>query len=276
MIKIHVGKYFDIHQIAISGQCFRMTRVMGKKNTFTYGYRTIYKDHYIEVYQNAGEEYIYVTCSEEIFNKVWAEYFDLTTDYNDYATRLKNMNDTYINMAFEYGSGIRILRQDKFEMLISYIISQQKRIPNIMETVENLSKKYGRKLSDEFTGVTFYSFPDAETILAGGLDGLGDLKLGYRDKYIIDACQKVKKQGIEWFSGPNAYDRALEIKGVGAKVANCYTLFGCHDLTRFPVDTWIKKILAREYPGGLYLPGCRDFAGLIQQYMFYYERNTAI
>lgn len=262
---------FDIRQIADSGQCFRMIPVTtGNKH----GYRTIYKGHYVEVYQESGSNKVEVSCDEDTFNNVWREYFDLDTDYSSYADRLIMLNDNYITKAYQYGKGIRILKQDPFEMLISYIISQQKRIPNIMATVEKLCKVYGTKVMDEFTKKEYYTFPNSDEILSD-VSKLDDLKLGYRDKYIIAACEDVRSVGIEWFTKGNVYERAMTVKGVGPKVANCYALFGCHQLNRFPIDTWINKILSREYPGGINLTGCEDFAGLIQQYMFYYERSIS-
>lgn len=269
MITIEVGNNFNIQQIADSGQCFRMVKVPINGKV---GYKTIYKEHYIEIYQDSCSSTIEASCDLETFKNIWEDYFDLKVNYSDYENRLLGLNDKYITNAYNYGKGIRILRQEPFETLISFIISQQKKIPNIMKTVDNLCNVYGTKLEDKFTGKKYYTFPSAEDILSD-ISKLDDLKLGYRDKYIIDACENVKRLGIEWFSTVDVYNRALTIKGVGAKVANCYALFGCHDLSRFPVDTWINRILLREYPEGLYLTNCQDFAGLIQQYMFFYERS---
>lgn len=272
---IDVEDNFDIKQIADSGQCFRMFEVYrGNKESIDgiKTFNTVHNGNYIEISQGPNKQFIEVSCDEKTFNDIWYMYFNMDADYAKIKQRLTELNDAYIYTAYEFGSGIRILRQDAFEALISFIISQQKRIPSIMEAVGNISKLCGTNLKDEFTGRHYTTFPSPQQIL-DKRDKLHTLKLGYREEYIIDACTRVLAQGIEWFTGENAYDRALQIKGVGPKVGNCYTLFGCHQLDRFPIDTWINKILAREYPNGLNLGDCEDIAGIIQQYMFFYERN---
>lgn len=257
--------YFNLKDIANSGQCFRFLKVEESDSGL---YRTIYKDHYLELEEK--DDKLCISCDKDTWDKVWINYFDLDSNYDGYARKIRELDDgyEYIKKAFEFSKGIRILRQDSFEMLISYIISQRNRIQKISMAVENLSEAFGKKLRDQFTGKEFYSFPD-EKELSTSVSDYKELKLGYRDKYVAEAVNEVRKYGIDYF---NTFDRVKKIYGVGDKVANCYLLFGRHDISRFPVDVWIERILNNEFGGVLDLRPFTEFAGIVQQYMFYYER----
>lgn len=255
--------YFNLAQIADSGQCFRFKKLLDNK------YRIIYRDNYLEIEEDTDR--LIISCDEDTWNKVWIKYFDLDIDYSKYADKIRNLDSQYeyIKNAFEHSKGIRILRQDSFEMLISYIISQRNRIPKIASSVENLSEKFGRELRDRFTDKMFYSFP-TENELPTNIRDYADIKLGYRDEYVASAVYNVRKYGIDFY---DTLDKVKNLYGVGDKVANCYLLFGRHDITRFPVDVWIQRILDREFDGYLNLNPFKEFAGIVQQYMFYYERT---
>lgn len=263
--QINKPDYFNITQIADSGQCFRFTKLDKNK------YSTVYKENYLEIEER--EDKLLISCDLETWNKVWIKYFDLDTDYSKYADILNNLGSDYdyIKRAFEYSKGIRILRQDSFEMLISYIISQRNRIPKIATSVERLSRAFGKELKDKFTGKIFYSFPN-EHELSTNINDYADIKLGYRDEYVACAVSEVRKNGIDFY---NTLDKTKSLYGVGDKVANCYLLFGRHDITRFPIDVWIQRILDREFDGYLSLNPFKEFAGVVQQYMFYFERNMS-
>ena len=219
--------------------------------------------------------------------------FDLGTDYDAFRKAI-NPRDAYLKRAADFGQGVRILRQDLWEMIITFIISQQQTIPSIRRRVEDLSHTYGSRLP---VPGTFYSFPSPEQLSAASLEDLLAMKLGYRAKYIKRACEDACSGRLDLSSlGSLSYEDAMDyltgFYGIGEKVANCICLFGLHHIDAFPVDTWIRKILMNRYAPKSRLPKdlpqsrvCealirkhfsryRGFAGVMQQYIFYYERNA--
>lgn len=202
----------------------------------------------------------------------WRSYFDLDTDYGRIKERLA-AKDAGIKPALEYGSGIRILKQDPFETLISFIISQNNNIPRIRKNIESICERYGKKIE----GSHLHAFPDAETLASAKLQDLMDMKLGYRAPYIIETAQKYIEDGC-----PSCRDELLGFTGVGPKVANCIMLFGLRDTAAFPIDTWVRHIMNDMY--GFDEKDSRgmqafaeekfgDLAGYAQQYLFYYYRE---
>ena len=172
----------------------------------------------------------------------------------------------------EYGRGIRILRQDGWEALCSFIISQNNNIPRIKKIIENMSKTFGEKIGDDL-----YAFPTAKALYEAGEDKIFELKTGFRAKYIYDAAKKVANGEIDLslidkMPTKDALEYLMQIKGVGLKVASCALLFGFNKTDAFPVDVWVKRVLEKYYPNGLDLDNLGDYAGMIQQYLFYYER----
>ncbi|MEY8337450.1 DNA glycosylase [Lachnospiraceae bacterium 62-35] len=279
--------FFDLKQIADSGQCFRMAPLIGQEGD---GFRIISRGRLLDVFQQKRTFSFH--CSEEDM-PYWEEYFDLKTDYGKIAASAA-LEDTYLQKAALFGSGIRILRQEPWEMIITFIISQQKTIPKIKESVELLSRTYGKKLS--CAGHTFYAFPSPEELSSASLDELLSLKLGYRAKYIYHICQDAISGRLDLHSLSSmdyfqAMDYLTGFYGIGRKVADCICLFGLHHINAFPIDTWIQKILLREYYQPLYeaIPkkhlyqkivrdhfSCYEgFAGVMQQYIFYYERYSS-
>ena len=205
--------------------------------------------------------------------------------------------DDYLSRAAAFGSGIRILNQDLWEMVITFIISQQKTIPAIRALVETLSEKYGtrHKIPPTVSGY-YYAFPSPEELNRASLDDLLALKLGYRAKYIKQTCEDVCSGKLDLdrlmkLNYADSMEVLLSCYGIGVKVANCICLFGLHHIGAFPVDTWIKKILLREYAPKSHCTGhvpetrlCEaliaenfskypGFAGVLQQYIFFYERD---
>ena len=170
-------------------------------------------------------------------------------------------NDDFLKAAYEFGSGIRILRQDLWEVIISFIISQNNNIPRIKKSI--------KRLCDENNG----KFPEWYDLI--NMD-LADKGLGYRDEYIRNACyaRATTFTDDDLESGyANAKAQLMKIKGIGEKVANCILLFSLHYLDSFPVDTHIRKIIDREYDGELPDWAFGKYAGLLQQYLFYYSLN---
>jgi len=219
-----------------------------------------------------------LSCDEDEYESIWKEYFDMDTDYSGIMNMVDN-EDQFLKEAVRYGSGIRILRQDPWEMLISFIISQRKSIPAIRTSVERLSALCGDEI-DTPRGIR-YSFPAAERIAAlseGELDSCG---LGYRSRYISEVAKRAAFGELDVYSMGQLTDtelkeRLLGLTGVGVKVANCVMLFGYHRIDAFPEDVWIKRALSSYYPDGFpydRYPGC---GGVMQQYIFFYSRNGHI
>ncbi len=268
---LRISDDFEPDRIAESGQCFRWTK------TDDSTYRII-----------AGKSCLYITasgngcydldCSEEEYNSFWSDYFDFQEDYRSIREKIDPEKDPFLWRAAEQEKGIRILRQDPWEMLITFIISQNKNIPGICSCVESLSEKCGERKIDS-KGKQYYAFPEPAEILAFSESDLTACKLGYRTKYVYAAAKAVMS-GIIGFNGLSEADEKAAIPeltglfGVGIKVANCVSLFGLHHLNAFPIDVWIKRILAREYPDGYPFDQYSPYNGVYQQYMFAYYRHT--
>lgn len=202
--------------------------------------------------------------------KLWTDYFDLDRDYASICKTLQS--DSYLNKAINEYSGIRILKQDEWEALCSFIISQNNNIPRIKGIIERLCIAFGEDL-----GNGDFSFPSAEKLAVLTVEDLSPLRSGFRAKYIIDAAQKVTSGEVNLkkmltCDMDEARTELIKIKGVGAKVAECTLLYGCGRVEAFPVDVWVRRIMAELYPEGL--PACtKDVEGIAQQYLFHWRRN---
>lgn len=259
-------KDMDLAQIADSGQCFRMERLgAGYYSLVAFG-------KYLEIHQE-GEEFLF-SCTEEEFGEVWAEYFDLETDYGKIKDSVDE-EDSYLKAAVAYGHGIRILRQDLWEMIISFLISQNNNISRIRNSVALLCKRVGEEKKG-INGVVYYTFPQADAIVQAGMEILGTLGLGYRDKYIFKIAQAAEEGSLDLESlGHRDYETAhrelMSQYGIGRKVADCICLFGLYHTEAFPLDTHVKKIVEAHYPQGFPAGRYQGYAGILQQYMFYYD-----
>lgn len=278
-------KNFNLQQIADSGQCFCIEPVAPSS------YCLLSRGKYARIHQEDDTVILMCAPGDQAF---WESYLDIATDYEAIINSV-NPDDTYLCQAADYGRGIRILRQDPWEMIITFIISQQKTIPKIREAIKALSKAYGTRCTN-FCGEAYWAFPTPQQLSRATLDELKAMKLGYRAKYIYQTCQDAvsKKLDLEALSQMN-YDEAMsylmQFYGIGEKVANCICLFGLHHVEAFPVDTWIQKILDKEYWRPEYegFPKSRRYAamvwdhfgmyqgcaGIMQQYIFFYERSRA-
>lgn len=265
------NKNFNIKQIADSGQCFRMNQTAHN----THG--LIAFNRYIEL-QQLEDDVIEISCSEKDYELIWKDYFDLEFDYGTIVDRLIDDPDDFLRKAASYGSGIRILRQDPFETLISFIISQNKNIPSIKSCIERICEAYGERQSDSSKGVVYYTFPKPEILADAKKEDLRALKLGYRDEYIIGAARAVASGKID-LNALIACDNDVAVKslkslrGVGDKVANCVSLFGLHHIEAFPIDVWMKRVLSEYYQDKFDPTQYNGYAGIIQQYMFFYIRH---
>lgn len=269
----NVGKSFNIGQILECGQCFNFVKIEDNYYKLTAFNKVLYV-------KQQGDNVTLFPCTKDDFDNIWSHYFDLTRDYDSIKEVLRH--DNVLNKAIPYGEGIRILNQEHFECLISFIISQNNRIPMIKNVIKNLSETYGEKIDDGF------SFPTAEVLQSVEQEKLRECKTGFRDKYILDASSKVYNNEInlteiEKLKTNDLSEKLMEIKGVGVKVANCVTLFSYGRGDSFPVDVWIKRAVETLYFDGE--QKSKDYikkfgedkfmenSGLAQQYLFNYALN---
>ena len=247
---------FDIEQIANSGQCFRITQIAPETWTIKALGRTLCI--------TKGNEYIF-DCSEEEFTSIWHNYFDLSSDYSIYKRIIRSSGDKYLINAINYGYGIRILRQDLWETIVSFIISQQNNIVRIKSIIE--------QLCHPFDGV----FPSPALLKDFCENDFKLLGLGYRAKYVYNMVKAVLNGEIDLnylktLSTQDVIKYLQKFNGIGAKVANCIALFSLHKIDAFPIDVWIKRIIDKYYNGKFPIKKYASFAGIVQQYMFFYER----
>lgn len=253
---------FDIKQIAKSGQCFRIDE------TGDGSYRIIAFNRFINVRQNGNE--IDFSCNEEDWNNIWRSYFDMDTDYCAIGKMIADSRDEYLIAAYKYGSGIRILRQELWETIISFMISQNNNIARIKTIIDRICTMAGIEIAD---GV--YAFPGPNDVDPKMFMDKS-LGLGYRSEYLRD-MYSFAQDNPKWpeslysLSYENAMEELMKMYGIGRKVADCICLFGLHHIDAFPIDTHIKKIFARHYPKGFDIKRFPQAAGIVQQYMFYYD-----
>ena len=212
----------------------------------------------------------FIGMDKDDFENIWSPYFDLERDYGELCRRFTA--DPYLAEAVDTCRGIRLLRQEPWEAICSFIISQNNNIPRIKGIIDRLCRLLGEPL-----GGDDYSFPSAEKIAEAGIDALAPIRAGFRAKYIIDAAEKVANgeidiQKIYSLTIDEGRDELIKIKGVGEKVAQCSLLYGFGKIDAFPVDVWVKRIMSELYPDGL--PECTNgVRGIAQQYLFHWRRN---
>jgi N-glycosylase/DNA lyase len=277
---------FDIEQILECGQCFNFEK-LGEKE-----YVLIAKGRLLHIMQDS-DKIIFFNTDKNTFDNIWVPYFDLDRDYDQIKKWLTENEKSLLNKsgvlekAIIDKSGIRILNQELFETLISFIISQNKQIPHIKQIVNTLSVKYG-KLAGEVNGKEYYCFPTLDQLSKVTDHEIRLCKTGFRAPYIINACEKlldgtvIEKRLIEADSG-QAIEELMLIKGVGSKVASCVALFALSKRNAFPIDVWVKRIMEKiyfeketpkkeiaEFADKLY----GEYGGYAQQYLFYYGRDN--
>lgn len=256
---------FDIRQIHMSGQCFRMEET-GQEH-----FRILAGNRYLELEQQGENCEFY--CTQKDFDEFWSDYFDLAGDYAGCIASI-DPEDSYLGEAARLGSGIRILRQDLWEMVITFLISQQNHIARIRRCVENICFRYGEEMEQD--GCRYYAFPTPQALAGASEEELRDCNLGYRSKYVLRTAQAVAegKVDLERVAGMEylaARQELLKLYGVGEKVADCICLFGMHCLEAFPVDTHIRQALDKHYPEGFPMEQYAGRQGVMQQYIFYRE-----
>ncbi|MBO7148298.1 MAG: DNA-3-methyladenine glycosylase 2 family protein [Clostridia bacterium] len=274
-VKVSCLDDFDISQIFDCGQAFRFLPV----GDDPYHIGGVAFGRYVEFIQDGSTLTIKNSTLDE-FERIWKRYLALDLDYSHIKRELVEAFTTQgdsgvLSRAMQVGHGIRLLRQEPWECLCSFIISQNNNIPRIRKIIDALCKRYGERT--EFEGRDYYSFPTPEAIAGAGVDAIFELRTGFRAKYIHDAALAVSENRLvlnELFSLDTAeVERALcSVKGVGPKVAACVMLFSLEKYDAFPIDVWVKRILEKYYPDGLDIKALGKYAGIAQQYLFYYER----
>ncbi len=254
---------FDLASTLDCGQAFRWNK---RENGTWYG---IAYGKYIELtYEN--DDIVIIGSSKSDFENIWQGYFDLERDYGQIIKEV-SQNPT-VAKAAEYSGGIRLLNQEPWEALCSFIISQNNNIPRIKGIVERLCENFGTKIDGGYT------FPSAEKIAKLTLDDLSVIRSGFRAKYILDAAIKVASgeinlQKLKTTDYDTARNILMTIKGVGPKVADCVLLYGLEHKNAFPRDVWINRALDLMFDGNI-PDSVGKYGGIVQQYIFHYIRNN--
>ena len=261
---------FDIGQILECGQCFRFS---GSDNN----YSIIAHGKLLNISQT-NDKIIFYPCTINEFENIWINYFDLNTDYLQ-IKKILSHSDNILAKAIKLCGGIRILNQDKWECLISFIISQNNRIPQIKKVIENISNMFGSKINDQY-----YTFPTRSQLLNATQENLQNCKAGFRSKYILDAIKsEINLENLSNLSTQDIKNTLMKIKGVGNKVADCSLLFSFGRREVYPTDVWIKRVTQEIYFNNkdVSINQIHNFAkhksgnlaGYSQQYLFHYARN---
>ncbi|MEW8956486.1 DNA-3-methyladenine glycosylase [Clostridium sp.] len=287
-------KNFELPHIFDCGQCFRWER---QENG---NYIGVAFQRVIEVEKKGSDVYLY-NATKDDFENIWLEFFDLNRDYTAIKDELSK--DEILKKSVEFGHGIRLLKQDPFEMVISFIISANNRIPMIRKAINTISSKWGKTLS--YKGKTYYAFPTLEDFSKVSLEEIEECGVGFRAKYIYDTVKKIYnfKNGVKednislgeeinWdlnyikaLSDDECHKALQNFSGIGPKVADCIMLFSMEKYSAFPVDVWVKRAMQHFYLApDVSLKKMRDFArekfdnlsGFAQQYLFYYARENNI
>ncbi len=298
---------FDMKKIQVSGQCFRVKELEDGTFRFITGKHVVYirkisgtnEDNATEgktgivpkINGNAGDAgnisvnngtlpgcELEVSCSKEEWKNIWTPFFDLDRNYARIAETEYGKHH-FADGAILFGRGLRILKQDKWEMLITFIISQRKSIPAISSAVEALCRKFGDEIDTNGTENELYAFPEPDQMVNASADDFKDCGLGYRAPYVRDAVEKVCSgeldlEGIDSLDDEALFDKLMTVHGVGKKVANCVLLFGYARTARVPIDVWIQRAIEEDCDGVNPFPLYGENGGIIQQYIFFYQKNA--
>ncbi|MBE6533824.1 MAG: DNA-3-methyladenine glycosylase 2 [Ruminococcaceae bacterium] len=289
VVRIDGVKNFDVGKTFDCGQCFRFDEVKSSRHQKEFSGVAFGK--FVSFAQDENKVYIYGSTLCE-YENIWKDFLDIERDYAEVERDiLSHYSSDSLICAIDYSRGIRILRQDRFESIISFIISQNNNIPRIKKIIEALSQECGEAISigeemkNHLSGSALpYAFPSAEAIYALGEQGLCELKVGFRAKYIFDAVSRILNGSLSLDAVELLEDteQAIEmlccVKGIGVKVASCALLFGFSRLDAFPIDVWIKRVGEKRFPEVKDFSGklFGQYAGIAQQYLFYYERYNNI
>ena len=262
------------------GQCFRFDRIDGE---YEHQYFGMVGSHPVCVAQRARGELLFIGADERDYDEYLCHYFALDVDWAEINKKIEaSLDSAFMREATRFGAGIAILRQDVWEALFSFIISQNNNIPRIKKNIRTVCALYGEKRGsdcascDECGGC--YTFPSAQDILKNP-SLLKEAKLGFRERYLIDAATRVSNGDVDLESVRHpadftvAHDTLCRICGVGDKVCSCVLLFGAGHLDAFPIDVWMKRAIDDYFDGSLDASKFGSYAGVAQQYIFHYIRN---
>ena len=280
-VKIYDIEDFNLGQTLECGQCFRFDKIDADN------YVVIASERAVRIEQKDSVLTFYNVSKDDVV-QFWINYFDLQRDYGA-IKRFLLKQDTNLADAINEKSGVRIMNQEFEEMVISFIISQNKQIPHIKQLIERLSNTYGAKIAT-INGKDYYSFPTLEKLAAISVDEWRELKVGFRAPYLYDASQKLYSgevcKNICLEGESIALSKLTSIKGVGEKVANCVMLFSLGYRSAFPVDVWIKRIMEYCYFDGKDTSKAAihefakekygEYGGYAQQYLFCYGRELKL
>ena len=275
---------FNMVHIFECGQCFRWNKEDDDS------YTGIIKDAVINVKEKDNQIIFTGKTINGNFENIIREYFDLDTNYSEYKNKLSQI-DEYLKESISFGEGIRILRQDLWECIISFIILANNNIPRIKKIIDKLSLNYGEKI--EFNGNDYYTFPTPESLSKASVDDLRKLGLGFRDKRIYNTKKmRLEKQGdLEKITNMESTDKMreelLKLDGVGPKVADCILLFSLKRVDVFPMDLWVRRVMNDLYIHNedeekvnkkelqkLAEEKFLGLQGIAQQYLFYWKREN--
>lgn len=269
---------FELAHVFECGQCFRWNK------TESGSYIGVALGKVIEV-EKVNNDLVINNTNKKEFLDFWAEYFDLYRDYGDIKEILSK--DELLKKAVEYGNGIRLLNQDPLELVVSFIISANNRIPMIKKAIDRICANWGSEI--KYKDKTYYAFPSVEVLSNATIEEIEACGVGFRAKYIKDTVDKIKN-GIDLseiveLDDDQCHKELQNFSGIGPKVADCIMLFSMKKYSAFPVDVWVKRAMQHFYLApDVSLKKIRDFArdkfgalsGFAQQYLFYYARENKI
>ncbi len=256
--------HFCLQETLFCGQCFRFEEIAQGR------YEGVVGSHVVRVSQPQADALLVENTTLDAFNALWRNYFDLDTPYPQIAQTLAR--NPVLRKAIAFAPGIRVLQQDLWETLCTFILSQNNNIKRIRQLVRRLCEQFGQPIDE-----SHFAFPTPQALCALSVEDLAPVRMGFRARYILDAAQKVASgqlnlQSLYALDCESAAQELMQITGVGRKVASCILLYGYHRIDICPMDTWMIKTMKALFPKGLpryMLP----YAGIAQQYLFHYVRN---
>lgn len=271
---------FDLKQTLECGQCFRWIKEGNGS------YTGVAFSRAINIRQ--VEDSVYIdNCTRQDFLEIWIDYFDLNRDYDKIKRSLES-NDPVMKRVISFGQGIRLLKQDEWETLVSFIISQNANIPRIKKSIEIICRVFGKPIQ-QFKEKTYYAFPTPQDFIDCSKEEIGACRLGYRENYVLKTAEQISRDegralyGAKNLGRANAEEYLLSLCGVGPKVANCILLFAMGYYDSFPIDVWMKRVMSGLYGhdendasamSAFALDRFGDLSGFAQQYLFYYAREN--
>ena len=254
-------KYFDPEQTLVCGQCFRWAVSNGIYSGIALGKRL---DLFLE-----GNDLVFKNTSPDEFESLWKKYFDLERSYDKLHQFFAK--DKILKEALAFSQGLRLVQQEPWETLITFILSQNTNIPRITGMISRLCEGFGNPLPDRG-----FSFPSPQTLTPLSPEDLAPVRCGYRAQYIIDAAKQVTDGATDLvllraMPAEKAFRELQQLNGVGPKVAECVLLYGYGRTDRFPLDVWIKRVMAEYYPTG-FPKEFSSLAGIAQLFLFRYIR----